>query len=234
MGRTWGFEQKLWAAADKLRGHMDAAEYKHVVLGLIFLKYISDAFQKKYKQLSLLKQTEHADPEDRDEYRAENVFWVPKQARWSHLKDNAKQPTIGKLIDEAMEAIEKFNPSLKGVLPKDHNRPALDKHRLGDWLFDFEEPESNDWLAVNQFTVVEDRNHRRPDWHHDDDKGILKVVMTGSASDEEKPRPHIRNKPRREVQEEQMRVECAWRWEHGRVESNKTSCGFRGLGWRKA
>src|SRR5213593_4627264 len=133
-GANLGFEQTLWAAADKLRGHMDAAEYKHVVLGLIFLKYISDAFQEKYQQLSLLKQTEHADPEDRDEYAAENVFWVPKVARWSHLKDNAKQPTIGKLIDDAMEAIEKANPSLKGVLPKDYNRPALDKQRLGELI----------------------------------------------------------------------------------------------------
>ena len=85
-GANLGFEQKLWQAADKLRGHMDAAEYKHVVLGLIFfLKYISDAFQEKYQQLSLLKQTEQADPEDRDEYAAENIFWVPKEARWSHL-----------------------------------------------------------------------------------------------------------------------------------------------------
>src|SRR5438128_6370664 len=92
-GASLGFEQKLWAAADKLRGHMDAAEYKHVVLGLIFLKYISDAFQERYEAL---KKEAHADPEDRDEYTAENVFWVPKQARWSHLKDNAKQPTIGK------------------------------------------------------------------------------------------------------------------------------------------
>ncbi len=133
-GANLGFEQKLWQAADKLRGHMDAAEYKHVVLGLIFLKYISDAFQEKYRQLTLLKQTEHANPEDRDEYTAENVFWVPKEARWAHLRDHAKQPTIGKLIDDAMDAIEKANPILKGVLPKDYNRPGLDKHRLGELI----------------------------------------------------------------------------------------------------
>jgi type I restriction enzyme M protein len=131
-GANLGFEQKLWQAADKMRGHMDSAEYKHVVLGLIFLKYISDAFQEKYRQLTLLVQTEHANPEDRDEYTAENVFWVPKEARWTHLRDHAKQPTIGKLLDDAMDAIEKANPILKGVLPKDYNRPGLDKHRLGE------------------------------------------------------------------------------------------------------
>ncbi len=131
-GANLGFEQQLWAAADKLRGHMDAAEYKHVVLGLIFLKYISDAFQERYEAL---KKEPHADPEDRDEYKAENIFWVPKAARWPHLQGNAKQPTIGKLIDDAMVAIEKENPSLKGVLPKDYARPSLDKHRLGE-LFD--------------------------------------------------------------------------------------------------
>src|SRR5215472_13589068 len=130
-GASLGFEQKLWQAADKLRGHMDAAEYKHVVLGLIFLKYISDAFQERYEAL---KKERFADPEDRDEYTAENVFWVPKQARWSHLQANAKQATIGKLVDDAMDAIEKANPSLKGVLPKDYNRPGLDKHRLGELI----------------------------------------------------------------------------------------------------
>ncbi len=130
-GANLGFEQTMWQAADKLRGHMDAAEYKHVVLGLIFLKYISDAFQERYEAL---KKEPHADPEDRDEYTAENVFWVPKVARWPHLQANAKQATIGKLIDEAMEAIEKANHSLKSVLPKDYNRPALDKHRLGELI----------------------------------------------------------------------------------------------------
>ncbi|MCI0620294.1 MAG: type I restriction-modification system subunit M [Acidobacteria bacterium] len=133
-GANLGFEQMMWQAADKLRGSMDAAEYKHVVLGLIFLKYISDAFQEKYQQLNLLQETEHADPEDRDEYTAENVFWVPKEARWSYLQDRAKQPIIGQLVDAAMEAIEKANPTLKGILPKDYNRPALDKHRLGELI----------------------------------------------------------------------------------------------------
>src|SRR5439155_24591691 len=92
-GATLGFEQKMWAAADKLRGHMDAAEYKHVVLGLVFLKYISDAFQERYQAL---KADKYADPEDRDEYTAENVFWVPKEARWQHIQGKAKQTTIGK------------------------------------------------------------------------------------------------------------------------------------------
>ena len=130
-GAKLGFEQKLWQAADKLRGNMDAADYKHVVLGLIFLKYISDAFQERYNQL---KAEPHADPEDRDEYAAENVFWVPREARWPRLQDNAKQTTIGLLIDKAMEAIEKANHTLKGVLPKEFNRPSLDKHRLGELI----------------------------------------------------------------------------------------------------
>jgi type I restriction enzyme M protein len=130
-GANLGFEQTLWQAADKMRGNMDAADYKHVVLGLIFLKYISDAFQERFDQL---KKEPHADPEDRDEYTAENIFWVPKAARWPHLQGNAKQPTIGKLIDEAMLAIEKQNPSLKGVLPKDYARESLDKHRLGELI----------------------------------------------------------------------------------------------------
>src|SRR3989475_12823908 len=130
-GANLGFEQKLWQAADKLRGHMDAAEYKHVVLGLIFLKYISDAFHERYEAL---KREPHAEPEDRDEYAAENIFWVPKAARWPRLEDNAKQSTIGKLIDDAMVLIEKENPSLKGVLAKDYNRPSLDKHRLGELI----------------------------------------------------------------------------------------------------
>ena len=133
-GGNLGFEAKLWLAADKLRGHMDAAEYKHVVLGLIFLKYISDAFQEHYEAL---KCNPEANPEDRDEYTAKNVFWVPKKARWSGpngLQANAKQPTIGKLIDDAMVAIEKENPVLKGVLSKDYARPSLDKARLGELI----------------------------------------------------------------------------------------------------
>jgi type I restriction enzyme M protein len=125
-----GFEQTLWATADKLRGHMDAAEYKHVVLGLIFLKYISDAFAEKYDELAGQKD-QGADPEDRDEYLAENIFWVPKEARWSYLQGHATQPNIGNLIDDAMVAIENDNPRLKGVLPKDYARPSLDKRNLG-------------------------------------------------------------------------------------------------------
>src|SRR6202140_1440846 len=117
-----GFEAKLWATADALRNNMDAAEYKHVVLGLIFLKYISDAFEAKHEELESQK-AQGADPEDPDEYRAASIFWVPKNARWSHLKDNAPQPTIGKIVDDAMSAIERDNVSLKAVLPKDYARP---------------------------------------------------------------------------------------------------------------
>lgn len=130
-GKEIDFEAKLFQAADKLHKNMDAAEYKHVVLGLIFLKYISDAFNELYSKLA---KTKGADPEDRDEYRAENVFYVPKFARWDHLQKNAKQPTIGKLIDEAMDEIEKDNASLKGVLPKNYARSALDKHSLGQLI----------------------------------------------------------------------------------------------------
>jgi type I restriction enzyme M protein len=123
-------EAKLWAAADALRNNMDAAEYKHVVLGLIFLKYISDAFDAKHSELEV-QRGQGADPEDADEYRAGNIFWVPKEARWAHLKANAPQPIIGRLVDDAMAAIERDNPSLKAVLPKDYARPGLDKERLG-------------------------------------------------------------------------------------------------------
>jgi type I restriction enzyme M protein len=125
-----GFEAKLWAAADALRNNMDAAEYKHVVLGLIFLKYISDAFEAKHAELEA-QRAAGADSEDPDEYRASNIFWVPKEARWSHLKASAPQSTIGTIVDDAMAAIERDNPSLKGVLPKDFGRPGLDKQRLG-------------------------------------------------------------------------------------------------------
>ncbi len=130
-GAVLGFEETLWRAADKLRGHLDAAEYKHVVLGLIFLKYISDAFQEHYTKL---KAEPNADPEDRDEYAGANVFWVPKPARWDNLQKNAKQPTIGKTLDDAMVAIEKENPTLKGVLPKDYARPALNKQAVGELI----------------------------------------------------------------------------------------------------
>lgn len=126
---TVGFEQKLWDAADKLRSNMDAAEYKHVVLGLIFLKYVSDSFTEKYEQL---KAEGYGDEEDRDEYMAENIFWVPKDARWEVLKAHATNPDIGEVIDKAMDAIEKENDSLKGVLTKNYARPELDKVRLGE------------------------------------------------------------------------------------------------------
>jgi len=125
-----GFEAKLWATADALRNNMYAAEYKHVVLGLIFFKYISDAFEAKHAELVSQKK-QGADPEDPDEYRAISIFWVPPETRWSYLKSMAPQPTIGQLVDDAMTAIERDNPSLKGVLPKDFARPGLDKQRLG-------------------------------------------------------------------------------------------------------
>ncbi|MCG3175190.1 MAG: hypothetical protein MOGMAGMI_00112 [Candidatus Omnitrophica bacterium] len=130
-GATLGFEEKLWATADKMRGHMDPGEYKHVALGLIFLKYISDAFEELHAKL---EKDKHADPEDRDEYKAESIFWVPKVARWSFLQGKAKDPLVGKFIDDAMVAIEKENPALKGVLSKDYARPTLDKHRLGELI----------------------------------------------------------------------------------------------------
>jgi type I restriction enzyme M protein len=128
-----GFEAKLWAAADALRNNMDAAEYKHVVLGLIFLKYISDAFEAKHAELDA-QRAQGADPEDPDEYRAVNIFWVPPEARWVYLKSMAPQPTIGRLVDDAMSAIERDNASLRGVLPKDYARPGLDKQRLGQLI----------------------------------------------------------------------------------------------------
>ena len=129
-GATTGYEAELWAMADALRGSMDAAEYKHVVLGLIFLKYISDAFEEAHARLKT--EWDEAVAEDRDEYMAQNIFWVPPEARWSHLKAQAKQPTIGQLVDNAMIGVERDNPkALKGVLPKDYARPSLDKVRLG-------------------------------------------------------------------------------------------------------
>ena len=145
-GATLGFEATLFQSADKLRNNLDAAEYKHVVLGLIFLKYISDTFDEKHDWL--LK--ESADPqseyyikeetvryqiaEDRDEYIAENIFYVPEKARWAYLQANAKRPEIGTLVDDAMIAIEGENPRLKGVLPKNYARPGLDKQRLGELI----------------------------------------------------------------------------------------------------
>jgi type I restriction enzyme M protein len=129
-----GFEEKLWKAADKLRSNMDAAEYKHVVLGLIFLKYISDAFEDKYVILKKEDTSKYIVSEDRDEYAAANIFFVPKKARWKLIQENAKKPEIGKIIDEAMEAIEKENPSLKGVLIKNYARESLNKQRLGELI----------------------------------------------------------------------------------------------------
>jgi type I restriction enzyme M protein len=142
-GSALGFEAQLWAAADKMRGHMDASEYKHVCLGLIFLKYISDAFEEKREQLLfgfsnpksewfIKDEPQRKDAaENRDEYLAANVFWLPREARWHTIKATAKSPEIGKVIDDAMGAIERENPTLKGVLPRDYARPSLDKVRLG-------------------------------------------------------------------------------------------------------
>jgi len=143
-GATLGFEETLWQAADKMRGHMDPSEYKHVALGLIFLKYISDAFEERRQEIEnelsnpnsewyiAEPKQRYKEAEDRDAYAMKNIFWVPKEARWSFLQERAKQPEIGKLIDGAMVAIEKENTSLKSVLPKDYARPALDKQRLGE------------------------------------------------------------------------------------------------------
>ncbi len=124
-----GFEEKLWQAADKLRSNMDAAEYKHVVLGLIFLKYVSDSFEEKYQ--ALLEEG-YGDEEDRDEYLADNIFWVPKEARWSEIQKHATNADIGSVIDHAMETLENENNSLKGVLTKNYSRAELDKTRLGE------------------------------------------------------------------------------------------------------
>ena len=126
-------EKQLWKAADKLRKNIDAAEYKHIVLGLIFLKYISDAFEELYARLKA-EEEDGADPEDKDEYKAENVFFVPQDARWSYLQSKAKQPEIGKYVDDAMDAIEKENASLKGVLPKVFARQNLDPTSLGELI----------------------------------------------------------------------------------------------------
>ena len=126
-------EKQLWKTADKLRKNIDAAEYKHVVLGLIFLKYISDSFEELFAKLKA-EEAQGADPEDRDEYKAENVFFVPQDARWTYLQSRAKQPEIGKVVDDAMDAIEKENASLKGVLPKVFARQNLDPTSLGELI----------------------------------------------------------------------------------------------------
>ena len=132
-GAKLGFEDQLWKSADALRSNMSAANYKHVVLGLIFLKYVSDAFEELHAKLKADKGS-GADPEDQDEYRAENVFWVPKEARWSAIKSKAKLPNNGKMVDDAMLAIERDNPTLKGVLPKEFAHQRLDPMRLGQLI----------------------------------------------------------------------------------------------------
>ncbi len=144
-------ESSLWAAANALRGSMDAADYKHVVLGLIFLKYISDAFDAYREKLNA---EPYADPEDPDEYRAKNVFWVPSEARWEEIRKNATQPDIGERVDRAMRAVEQSNPALKGVLPQEYARPTLDKQRLGQLIdlfsnirFDGDEHQAHDLLG---------------------------------------------------------------------------------------
>ena len=124
-----GFEDAIWRAADKLRGNLNASEYEGVVLGLIFLKYISDKFEAKFQELS---QDEYADVEDKDEYEADGVFFVPQDARWQVISLAAHTPEIGRVIDDALQAIERENPKLKGVLPGNYARPELDKRRLGD------------------------------------------------------------------------------------------------------
>lgn len=130
-GVSLGFEQNLWEMADKLRGNIESSEYKHVVLGLIFLKYISDAFEEKYSEL--IAEGEGFE-EDMDAYTADNIFFVPKEARWENIKAQAKKPTIGQIIDDAMVAIEKSNDGLKGVLPKNYARPEIDKAKLGELI----------------------------------------------------------------------------------------------------
>lgn len=126
---TIGFEDQLWASADKLRNNMDASEYKHVILGLIFLKYVSDTFMEKHEEL-MADDPDFA--EDRDEYTAEGIFWVPENARWNYIAEKSKQPEIGSVIDEALDNIEKENETLRGVLPKNYSRPELDKRILGE------------------------------------------------------------------------------------------------------
>ena len=133
-GALVGYEAELWRMADTLRGSMDASEYKHVALGLIFLKYISDAFGEARAKLEANREQTGADPDDPDEYRADNIFWVPPEARWQQMQAQARQPTIGQTVDAAMAAIERENPSLRDVLPKEYARPALDKQRLGQLI----------------------------------------------------------------------------------------------------
>lgn len=164
-----GFEADLFKAADRLRGNLEPSEYKHVVLGLVFLKYISEAFEGYHAKLT---EDEYADPEDPEEYLAENIFWVPQEARWSHLKNMARDPNIGKIIDDAMEAIERepSNEKLKGVLPKNYARPTLNKEMLGD--------------LIDLFSRIDVRKHA------DDARDVLGRVyeyfLSGFASSEGK------------------------------------------------
>ena len=168
-GADTHYRGDLWRMADALRGSMDANEYKHVVLGLIFLKYISDAFEEAYATLES-ERDQGADPEDPDEYRAQSIFWVPPEARWQHLKNQARQPTIGRLVDDAMTAVERDNPALRDVLPKEYGRDALDKQRLGqvvDLVSNIKvggaEAQANDVLGqvyeyfLEQFAIAEGR-----------------------------------------------------------------------------
>ena len=151
-------ERTLWAAADKLRGSMDAAEYKHVVLGLIFLKYVSDAYSEVRAQLED-EIDEGADPDDIDEYRWRNVAWVPPPAQWRTLTAQARQPTIGSIVDKAMDELEALNPALRGVLPKDYARPALDQQRLGqliDLLGDRDTPCVAGWAVTASAYLASD------------------------------------------------------------------------------
>ena len=168
-GANTDYRGDLWRMADALRGSMDANEYKHVVLGLIFLKYISDAFEEAYAALESERE-QGADPEDPDEYRAQSIFWVPPEARWQHLQSQARQPTIGRLVDDAMTAVERDNPALRDVLPKEYGRDALDKQRLGqvvDLVSNVKvggaEAQANDVLGqvyeyfLEQFAIAEGR-----------------------------------------------------------------------------
>ena len=166
-GANLGFEKEIFAAANKLRGNIDAAEYKNVVLGLIFLKYISDSFEEKYKELA---EEGYGFEEDREEYVAENIFFVPKEARWDYVASKAMTPEIGQVIDKAMVAIEEENDRLKGILPKNYARPELDKRRLGEVVDLFnnlrlkEHGNSKDILgrtyeyAIAQFASLEGKN----------------------------------------------------------------------------
>jgi len=184
-GATVGYEAQLWQMADALRGSMDAAEYKHVCLGLLFLKYISDAFEEKHAAL-VAEQAQGADPEDPDEYRAESIFWVPPEARWPHLRAQARQSTIGQLVDDAMAGIERDNPALKGVLPKDYARPALDKQRLGQ-LIDMISNIARPRLRVLPFAVRQRRGQ--------EGRRVLHAPLRGQAAGGDAralPRPCVR------------------------------------------